>query len=51
MTKAAEEALQGEGKLLAPGAPKPDADTAMPGAPAQATAALTPAAAQDSAIR
>lgn len=30
MTKAAEDALQGEGKLLAPGAPLPDADTAMP---------------------
>jgi chemotaxis protein MotB len=52
MTKAAEEAMQGEGQLLAPGLPKPDADTAMPDAPVQATAttAPTPAAtAQDSA--
>lgn len=52
MTKAAEDALQGEGKLLAPGAPEPDADIAMPRAPSQATAALTPStAAQDSAAR
>ena len=50
MTKAAEEALQGEGRLLAPGAPKPDADTAMPDAAVQANATPTPAAtAQDSA--
>ena len=38
MTKAAEEALQGEGKLLAPGAPLPDADTAMPDGPADTDA-------------
>ncbi len=42
MTKAAEDALQGEGKLLAPGAPLPDADTAMPDAPVEAIA--TPSA-------
>ena len=38
MTKAAEEALQGEGQLLAPGAPQPDADTAMPDMPVEAAA-------------
>lgn len=43
MTKAAEDALQGEGKLLAPGAPLPDADVAMPDAPVDAAAtAATP---------
>jgi chemotaxis protein MotB len=44
MTKAAEEALQGEGKLLASGAPLPDADTAMPDAPVDVAAPPQPAA-------
>jgi hypothetical protein len=38
MTKAAEAALQGEGSLLAPGAPLPDADTAMPDVAVEAAA-------------
>ena len=50
MTKAAEEALQGEGKLLAPGAPLPDADIAMPEAPPLPAVAASPASvAQDTA--
>ena len=44
MTKAAEDALQGEGRLLSPGAPLPDADTAMPQAPVQADASSAPVA-------
>ena len=44
MTKAAEDALQGEGRLLSPGAPSPDADTAMPQAPVQAVASSAPVA-------
>lgn len=40
MTKAAEDALQGEGRLLAPGAPLPDADVAMPNPPVDTTAAV-----------
>ena len=42
MTRAAEEALQGEGRPLAPGAPLPDADTAMPTATAAVDAAAPP---------
>ena len=38
MTKAAEQAMQGEGGMLTPGAPLPDADTAMP----ERTASITP---------
>ncbi|HEY0859694.1 MAG TPA: motility protein MotB, partial [Pseudoxanthomonas sp.] len=41
MTKAAEEALQGEGRLLSPGAPSPDADTAMPQAVASSARVAT----------
>jgi len=44
MTRAAEEALQGEGRPLAPGAPLPDADTAMPTATVDAAAPPQPAA-------
>jgi chemotaxis protein MotB len=38
MTKAAEQAMQGEGGMLTPGAPLPDADTAMP----ERTASIAP---------
>ncbi|MBD9480879.1 flagellar motor protein MotB [Pseudoxanthomonas sp. PXM02] len=51
MTKAAEEALQGEGNLLAPGAPLPDADTAMPDAPVEAVAESTSAPAMPATAR